>query len=167
MRETSLPFRQASYAQETGEVYTLLTEISHPDLPEPIHLSTDNADSFEFEGQTVRGTISNGTNYIFVPVRITWPDDSEETITAAKIEIDNLSPDLLDAIRALEKRPTVVFKVVLASTPDVLEATTGNLQLQDVNADILVVTANLTRRNFFGEPYPGGSMTPSNFPGIF
>jgi hypothetical protein len=167
MRTTSVPFRTAAYAQETAEVYVLLAEISHPDLAAPIYLSTDNADSFTVEGETVRGTTSGGTNYIYVPMRITWPDDSEETITAAKIEIDNVSSELLDEIRALEKRPTVVFKVVLASSPDVIEATTGNLQLQDVNADILTVTANLTRRNFFGEPYPGGSFTPSNFPGIF
>ncbi len=167
MRSTSIPFRQAVYSERTKQMYALLLTIDHPDLDAPIRISNDNLDTFELEGQTVRGTISNGGHYVYLPVRVTWPDDSEETISQAQIEIDNVSSRILASIRALQKPPTVVVTVVLAATADVVEATTGTLYLQDVSADRLLVTARLTRRNFAGEPYPGGTCTPSNFPGMF
>ena len=41
MRTLSLNFRQALFAQESGEIPIFLLTITHPDLPDPIYQSTD------------------------------------------------------------------------------------------------------------------------------
>jgi hypothetical protein len=167
MRNTSVAFRAAAYRPSTDQVLTMLLTIEHPNLTEPIRLSTDNKDSFTFEGETVRGTISNGQQYLYMPMQVTWPDDTDETITQARIQIDNVNKDILMAVREMDEAPQVTMQVVLASSPNTVEAEANNLELQDVDGDALAVSAVLTRRHFFGEPYPGISMLPGNCPGMF
>jgi hypothetical protein len=166
-RNVSALFREAVYRPETGEVPVVLITLDHPDLLDPIRVSTDNADTFVVGERTVRGTISNGNNFAYCPVRITLPDDSEETISEASLEIDNVERSIMAAIRALQAPPTITMQAVLASTPDVIEAQWLNFKLADVEADALVISGKLSLGNFLGEPYPGGSMLPSNFPGLF
>ena len=167
MRNTSVAFRSAAYRPSTSQVPVMLLKIEHANLVDPIRLSTDNKDSFVFEGETVRGTISNGQNFVFMPMQITWPDDGEEAITQARIQIDNVHRDILLAVREMDEAPQVTLQVVLAASPDTIEAEAANMLFQDVDGDVLSVSAVLTRRHFFGEPYPGISMLPGNFPGMF
>lgn len=166
-RSTSALFRQAAYGPQTGEVVTMLLTLDHDDLAAPIRVSTDNKDTFAVDGVTIRGTISNGENYAYCPMRITLPDDSEESISEARIEIDNIDREILASIRSISSAPTVSMQVVLASQPDTVEARYDNFALADVQADAFVVSGRLTLGNFLGEPYPGGSVLPSNFPGAF
>ncbi len=167
MRSTSTTFREAVYQPETGEVFVLLLTINHDDLDDPIRISTDNKDVFTIEGEEIRGTASQTHEFLFLPMDIILPDDSEETISSAKISIDNVSRDVLLSIRGLDSAPTISMQIVLASTPDVIEAEFNNFELKDVTADALVITGTLSLGNFLSEPFPGGSMLPSNFPGLF
>lgn len=41
MRNTSVPFKRAAYRSQTDEAILLLLEISHPDLAEPIRITSD------------------------------------------------------------------------------------------------------------------------------
>ncbi|MFA7287329.1 MAG: DUF1833 family protein [Melioribacteraceae bacterium] len=166
-RSTSATFRDAVYRPETGEVYVLLLTVNHDDLTTPIRVSTDNNDTFTVDSTTVRGTISNGNNFIYLPMEITLPDDSDESISQAKISIDNIDRDILRSIRSLESPPTVSIQVVLASSPNTYEAQFNNFVLRDVTADSLVISGTLSLSNFLNEPFPGGTILPSNFPGIF
>ena len=168
MRTTSTTFREAVYQPETDEVFVLLLTINHDDLGEDIiRLSTDNKDTFTIDSVEVRGTSSQGYQFLFLPMEIVLPDDSDETISAAKISIDNVDRQILNAIRGLDSAPTITMQIVLASTPDVIEAQFNSFELRDVTADALVISGTLSLGNFLSEPFPGGSMLPSNFPGIF
>lgn len=166
-RTPSVLFRQAAYRKETGEVPVLLLTLTHTSLVTPIRVSTDNKDTFVVDGVTVRGTISGGLNYLYCPMNIVLPDDSDDSISEAQIEIDNVDRDILAAIRGLTSAPTITIQAVLASTPNTVEAQFPNFKLSGVQADALTISGRITLGGFLGEPFPGGSMTPSNFPGLF
>lgn len=166
-RTTSTAFRSAVYSPQTSEVFVLLLTLNHSDLATPIRVSTDNADTFTVDGTTVRGTISNRNNFVFLPMEITLPDDSEESVTQAKIVIDNIDRDILASIRGLDSSPTISIQVVLASSPNTYEAQFNDFVLRDVTADALTIQGTLSLDNFLNEPFPGGTMFPSNFPGLF
>lgn len=185
MRNTSLAFRQSTYRPETGEVYVLLLTIEHSTLETPIRLSTDNADTMPddvFEaysrddlwvgtetitGNMIRGTISNDLFYIYMPMQITLPEDSDELITQARIEIDNINQGIMIAVREMTTPPTISMQVVMASTPNVVEFSGTGMILLGVDADPMTISGTLSKRHFFGEPFPGGSMLPSNFAGLY
>ncbi|MBU1567722.1 MAG: DUF1833 domain-containing protein [Proteobacteria bacterium] len=166
-RTTSTTFREAIYKPETGEVFVLLLTITHADLADPIRLSTDNADEFTIDSVDLRGTESQGYQFLYLPMEIVLPDDSDETISSARISIDNVERSILSAIRALDSAPSITMQVVLASDPDTIEAQFNNFELKDVTADALVISGTLSLGNFLSEPFPGGSMLPSTFPGLF
>jgi hypothetical protein len=135
-------------------------------LSEPVRLSTDNADSFVVESQTVRGTTSRGNNYIFLPMDITLPDDSDESISAAKISMCNVDRSILETVRSIQSSPDVLMEVVLASQPDTVEATYTGFTFTGVEGDAMTVSGALSLGSFYNEPFPGRTVLPSNFPGL-
>lgn len=167
MRTTSTSFKAAALVQNTGEVPVLLVTIDHDNFSEPIRVSTDNADTFDVDGTTTRGTTSNGNNYIFYPMEIVLPDDSDESYAQASLTIDNIDRSILAAVRAITDSPSVSMQVVLASSPDTVEAEFSNFEFDSISADSLTVTGSLSLGHYYAEPFPGPSMLPSNFPGAF
>lgn len=163
MRDNSITFRRAVYSPRTKEVYTLLTTFEHSTLSAPIRISSDNKDTFEVLGIQTRGTVSRGNNYVFTPLDIILPDDVEGTISQAQLSIDNVAREIMDEIRNMADSPVITMEVVLASSPDSLEAVYSGFELVDVNANAIVITGTITLGNFLSEPYPGGTILPSNF----
>lgn len=166
-RSLSTSFKEAILAPEIEEVFVLLLTIDHPDLTEPIRISSDNKDEFFVDGIKVRGTISQGKNFIYYPTQIRLPDDGEEIVSSFTIQIDNINQEVMRAIRQLNTPPTVTIQVITASHPNTVEIELSGFQLTNVDADTFVISANLTLKTFTGEPFPGGQMLPSNFAGVF
>jgi hypothetical protein len=155
-RSTSTTFREAVFSQETSEVFIVLITIDHDDLAAPIRVCSNSVD-----------IVSRGNTYIAYPFEITLPDDSDEKISAGSITIDNVSGEIAKGVRLLQTPPTVSIEVVLASSPDTVEASFTNFELINVQYDANTIRGNLSIQNFMTEPYPGGIMGPSNFRGIF
>jgi hypothetical protein len=155
-RDTSLTFRQAANARETGEAFLVLLEINHPDISPPVRLSSDAVN-----------TESGGETYTAYPFDLTLPDDQEGASTRARITIDNVHRDLVEAIRLIRTPPTVTIRIVLGSTPDTVEAEFTGFQLTNVGYDVLTIEGDLTVEQFMSEPYPGDSFLPSLFPALF
>lgn len=166
-RSVSAVFAAAAHAPQTEEVLVILITIDHDDLANPIRISTDNGATFVVDGTTYRGTISNGENYTYCPVRVVLPDDSEETISQCTLEIDNVDRDILASIRTITSAPSMTLQVVLASSPDTTEAYYPNFTLSSIYADAMIISGTMSLGDFLSEPFPGGSMLPSNFPGLF
>lgn len=150
-----------------------MLRISHASLGSDILISTDNHDTFVVDGTTYRGTTSNvydgatSEDYQFCPIDISFPDDSAESISAATLTIDNVDRALMTSIRSITSPPTVTIILVLADTPNTKEARFDNFTLVNVTADAYQVKGTLSLGKFLNEPFPGGSMLPSNFPGLY
>lgn len=155
-RSVSTTFKQAVAAQETGEAFLVLLTISHADLAAPIRVSSDAVN-----------TTSRGETYVAFPFDLALPDDNRSSAPRARLTIDNVDRQIVEAMRLIQSPPTVLMEVVLASDPDTVEAEFPAFKLRSVEVDILTVRGDLTIELFEDEPYPAGSFVPSAFPGLF
>lgn len=156
MRATSLTFRQAIYAQETGEVFVVLVEIDHDDLPSPIRICSNDVD-----------ITSNGNVYVAYPFNIELPSEEEGDLPQARLTVDNVDRSLTEAIRTIQTPPSVRIMIVLASDPDTIEVDMPDFVFTNISYDAQTVTGTISIENFMSEPFPGDVFTPSQFPGLF
>jgi hypothetical protein len=168
----SLNFRQAAYASETERYLIALITISHADLTSDILLSTDPTQRLIGEGYTsdtevVYGTVSRGENYIFYPVRLSLPDDTDEGPGSMTIEIDNIHRTLVETIRSIFTPAEMTVELVLDNALDTVEAQWPAFQLTNIKYDANVITGTLSLELEDREPFPAGSFSPSYFRGLF
>lgn len=141
--------------------------LDHPNLTEPLRFSTDNAQQFEYGGEMVRGTISNGYNYVHFPVTVVLPTDEDGTISKASIAICNVTKEIMRQVRLMQDSPIITMQVVVASTPNVVEAIFTGYKFTNISGDAFEVTGDLDMSHFMNEPYPGDTILPSNYPGCY
>ena len=120
MRAVSLPALQAMMAQETAEVFIPLLKISHPDLDDDILLA--------YNTETVHRTDGD---YLPYPFQINLPVQSDEEIPQVTLTVDNTDLEVNNKIKTLVGQPSVTFMVVLASSPDTVEAGPFEMLLQE------------------------------------
>ncbi len=156
MRNTSLTFRQAIHAQQTDELFIILIEIIHSSLPTPIRINNSGTD-----------IVSNGDTYTFYPFTIEFPDDEDNQVPQARIVIDNVDRQQIEAIRSLTSSPTLHMMVVLESSPDTLEVDFPGFSLTSVDYDVMTISGTISIDDFMTEPFPGDCFVPSDFPAAF
>jgi len=157
MRILSSAALQAMYAQETGTIFFVLIEITHPSLGTPFTLSSD-----------AKPVVSNGVIYNPFPFEIAMPDDDPEKIQTASLTIDNIDRSIVAAVRAFGNTPAeVMISVVTSATPDTVEMATGPLTLRDVTYDAMTVQGTLRFEEILNEPFPGDLVSPATMPGVF
>lgn len=169
---TSLNFRQAAYAQETGRVIIALITIDHPDLSTPIRISTDPTARLIGEGYTndldvVYGTVSRGNTFIFLPVKLGLPNDTDEGPGEMTLEIDNIHRQYTETIRSIMTPPTVQVELVLDNALDTVEAQWPEFLLTDIKYNATTITGTLKLETLEREPFPAGSFSPAYFGGLF
>ena len=170
MLNVSLNFRQAAYAQETGRVIIALFTIDHESLSEPIRLSSDptqRLDEYSTDQDIVYGTVSRGEKYIFYPMRLKLPDETDEGMGEITIEIDNVHRTLMETIRNIFTPPAVNTEIVMDNTPDVVEAQWPEFLLTNINYNASVISGTLRADMLEKEPFPMGTFNPSYFPSVF
>lgn len=156
-REVSTEFREGLYAQATDEVFLLLVEI----------------ESEEIEGGIVRfvnnpvDIVSNGEVYHASAFRCVLPDEKEDSVPQATIEIDNVDRRIGLAVREMQARPRFTFKVIRASAPDEIEIEFNEFVLDSATVDKLVLTGKIGVSSALNQTFPKDSYTPSLFPGMF
>lgn len=156
-RPLSTPALRALFASQTGEAFIVLLTLSHPTLANPIRVCSD--------GQAL---ISNGNTYVAFPFRISLPAEVEGAPPTTELEIDNVDRSIVKAVREATGEPIQIsMSVVLASSPNTIEAGPFDFTLRNVEYDASVVRGQLQYEDILNEPYPGDTMTPSRFPGLF
>jgi len=155
-RTISLAGRQALYSQETGEAFLLLVTIDHADLAAPIRVSSDAVN-----------TTSRGDEFVSFPFSLRLPDDSDEGLPLAQIQIDNVDREIVQAVRSITTAPTVLTEIVRGSEPDMVEATWPDFLLRNVQYNALIVSGEMSVEQYLEEPYPAYNFTPAQFPGLF
>jgi len=164
-RDTSVTFRQAVYGQRTEEALLVLIKIDHEDF---VGLSLDPL-RFTSDGVDTVSTVDGGSeSYLSYPFRIILPSNIEVGITHGSIVIDNIDRSIVSAIRQISSKPcTVSIWVVLASSPNTVEAEFTGFRFSNINYDKLIISGEITIENFLSEPFPGDTFLPSTFPGLF
>lgn len=156
-RTLSNTARRALYAQETGEVFLLLLVISHPSLPAPIRVVNNSED-----------VVSGGFTYQRFPFELALPPESDEAPPTVTLRIANADRQIVQAVRSLAgEAMTVDLSVILASSPDTIEAGPYRFTLRDVSYDAAIVEGTLRFEDVLNEPFPADSFTPARFPGLF
>ena len=148
--------RSALFAPQSGDAFIVLLTFAHGDLAAPLRVCSNDQD-----------VISRGDLFVAYPFDLTLPDDSEVRAPRARLVIDNVDRQIVATLRALASSPVLTLEVVRAAEPDVVEAVFHDFRLRNVRYDSQVVEADLTIEDFTAEPFPAGSFTPSQFPGIF
>lgn len=146
----------AANAPVTDEVFLMLLEINHSSLSTPIRVVNN------WENVT-----SNGNVYVAFPFKLDLPDDVVENMPRPTLEIDNVDRTIVDAIRAMDSAATVTISVVLASSPNDIEAGPFLMTLREVEYDALTVRGQLAFEELWSEPYPGDKINRANYPGLF
>ena len=164
-RTVSATFKKAVFAQETTEAFICLLTISHPSFTQDVLLTDDPTQLLPVAG--VRGIISNGVEFLFLPFTFQLPAQNDSETAKATITIDNVSQEIIKQVRSANSAVSLKIQIVLSSTPDVIDFEADNFQLNNVTYDALTVSGDLSLDYFDLEPYPAPSFTPSYFPGLF
>lgn len=154
-RSVSSVFKSASIASQTSEAFLLLITIDHDDLASPIRVTSDGVD-----------TTSNGNTFTAFPFQINLLDDTDTGAPTANLTIDNIDRTVVDAIRSIDTPAAVTIQIVLASSPDTVEASMSMLELINTEWDRLKVTGTLSYESFDNDAFPAKVYNPKEFPGI-
>lgn len=156
-RELSVTAKQAVYATQTGEVFLVLLELSHPQMAEPIRVTSDGI-----------ATVVDGVTYQPYPFQIAMPPDADDAPPRVQLAIDAIDRSIIQAVRGLSGEPITVRQwVVLASSPSTVEAGPFEFKMREVEYDAYTVTGSLQYADLVGEPYPADLFAPSTTPGVF
>lgn len=173
MRQVSLNARTAHDAASTAEVEVVLFTFEHATLSAPVRLSTDPTERLSTE-PLAYGTRSAWLDadpatepYLFVLASAALPDDIEDSPAAAEIVLDNVDVGIAEALRSITNRATAHMAIVLASTPDVIEAEFRDLRLIAADGDADRVSLHLSRLPIEEESVPMDRFTKQRFPGLF
>lgn len=110
--------------------------------------------------------VSRGNTFQAFPFEIVLPGEDPDTVPKATLRIDATDKSVVAAIRSVSTPPTCTLEVIMASSPDTVEASYPNLVLRNVQYDASFVSGELYFESLYSEPITV-SMTPSRFPGMF
>lgn len=156
MRETSTTARAALYAAQTPLVFLHLVTIEHDDLATPIRL-VDNLEDI----------VSGGDTYTAFPIRVQLPPDVPGEIPSLDMVVDAVDQTLIQALRSIATPPTVSIEVIIASTPNTIEAGPFAFEVLEAQYNATEVRLRLEAERLLSEPYPSGLFTPTHFPMLF
>jgi hypothetical protein len=85
------------------------------------------------------------------------------------MSIDNIDTEILKAIRNLTgKRPSVRMEVVLASSPDTVEAGPFNFSILSINYNAASIQGTIGfEDDILNTAFPADTYTPTNSKGLF
>ena len=156
-RTLSTAARASLFAQQTGEVFVQLLTLEHPDLVEPIRVCSDSID-----------TVSGGLTYQRFPFTITMPPEDEDAPPIVRLKIANADRTIVRSVRELSQNAMMVtLSVVMASSPDTIEAGPLEFKLRNVTFDAEFVEGELHFEDPLNEPFPADTFNPNTFPGLF
>ncbi|QFQ88272.1 hypothetical protein F8A10_12200 [Paracoccus kondratievae] len=171
-RRLSLNARLAHESEYSGEIEVVLFLIEHPDLEAPIRLSTDNAVRFSVDPEiyctlsTWKGASHANDPWLWIIASAVLPGDAEDAPAQATLVLENLDAGMVEIIRSFTTPATVSMAVVMADSPDHVEAEWSGLQI--VSAEITggEIVLALSRDEIELEPFPSGRLIKNRFPGL-
>lgn len=157
MRQVSLAMLQAMMAQDTEEVLIAYLKISHPSLPATIRIAANTEVLHRADG-----------DYMPYGFQINLPTQQEDETPAVTVTIDNTDLEINNQIHSLVGTPTVEFGVVLASSPDVVEAGPYHYSMLSAQVDASSIQATLSyEEDIWTQSVPAQTYNPINSKGLY
>lgn len=152
--------------QNHTEVLYRLCDNFMPDPSDPtkaLRLSTTT------DTQVIYGVkLSDDTEFTFLPLEITLPNEDESQAPRCSITMHDVTQYLIPFIRTQLTGPAPVkLDLVLASSPDIVEASFTGLQITNISYNMTTVTAELSAADYSREPFPKHTFSPLYFPGLY
>lgn len=156
MRAVSINAMRAMLAQETGEVFLVCITITHPSIT-----------TQRLVNNTQPLVRAAGT-YNPCPMQLTLPSERADQLPQVNLVLDNIDRTVLEQIRTITGVPAVTMEVVLASSPDTVEAGPFDFSLLSATYDVLVINGVLGYMDdILNQQVPAQNYTPTNSPGLF
>jgi hypothetical protein len=166
-RSISLVAKTYANEENPSNVPVVLLNITHVDLPgDVIRISSDPTVRLNNDPLTY-GTISRGFPYLYIPFAAVLPDDKEDAPPVGRLMVDNIYRELIPLLRSYSTPAKVTMEIVMASTPDFVEAAWADFDLLTSSFDQASVTISLGVDALQNEPFPSDTLNPSTFPGLF
>jgi hypothetical protein len=158
MRNVSPNALKAMLAQETGEVFLVCLTITHPTLAAPYLLVNDY--------NSLTRTAGTFEPFAF---GVTLPAEQEDQLPQVMLTIDNIDNKILKAIRSIPgERPKITLELVLASSPNTVEAGPFNFSILNINYDDGQIQGAVGfEDDLLNTAFPADTYTPSNSKGLF
>lgn len=100
------------------------------------------------------------------PFYVTLPSQKED-IEGCKITIDNVSQEIINAIRPLQTKPKIEMCVISTASPNTVEAGPWSFSLSGIDYDARTITGTLAFDNNLSMNYINIYYLPEDFPGCF
>jgi hypothetical protein len=164
-RSLSAAAIEAAFAPQTGKVFLTLLDLEFPTSPVThLRVVNDHAD-----------IVHGGETYYAYPFEVVLPIDSETELPTAKVRLDNVSHTMFDGgakgfmwyFRNVTEPVEVTLDVVLADTPDTVEAGPYTFWLREIAYDVDTIEGTLAYETIWDEPFPCRTMSPQFYPGLF
>ena len=159
----NLAAKAAMFAAQTDKTFLTLLTLTHPaagNPPAPVTLRfVNNTEDVDQTGPTV--------TFKAFPFQIIFPASQADVLEVATLVIDNVDRGITTIIRNLPTPPSIKLEVVLADDPDTVQFGPLNFTWRVAEWDASIIQGELRYEELLAEPYPGDSVAPSTFPGVF
>jgi hypothetical protein len=165
---------RAMFSSETEQAIVMLLTIYSLDGTSVVIRLADNFNKriSETEAEIVYGVRSRGNDYVFLPMEISLPSETEDGNSNCSIKFNFVTPEAIQIIREQLTGPVkVLLELVLTDGTDAdlntVEATFSGFYITSASYNAESITLSLGMINYNTEPFPAYNFTPRNFPGLF
>jgi hypothetical protein len=161
-------------AQQTASTPIVLMTFTHALLATPLRFCCPPLKRMTLEPLTY-GLTSRGQPYGFLPVEALLPGDEEGTAPRGRIVLDDIAgPDAdgnlvraSDLLRISPVSAKLLFEIVRAATPDVVEQSWPELEMSRAPISNGAIAIELSAMTMEREPCPCDRLTPGVAPTLF
>ena len=143
-------------AQVTDEVVLMLLTIEEATLPAPLRFVNNTVD-----------ITSNSEVYTAFPFMVELPEETGQAPQPVRITIDGVDQTIVAAIRSAQDQPDITLQVILADSPDTVEAGPFVFKLDNVSYTGLTVTGSISYAGIDSSRSSNYKFTPHFFPDLF
>lgn len=156
-RSYTAPARRNLLATSADEPFLVLLEITHPEWTVPIRVVNDS-----------QNIVVEGDEFIACAFRITLPDDIDQQVPEARLEVDNIGRELTQWLEYSQGGKGAKCRImqVLRSDPDTVEFDM-TLDLSGLSVDNFVVRGQLGFQDTLGQPAVKLRFDPNTAPGLW
>lgn len=161
---------KAMYSSETEESIIMLLTIYDPSTNLPVIRLADNYTTrvSETPDEVYYGVSSRGENYLFLPMAISLPTETDTGAPSCSITLNYVTKEAIQLVRTQLTKPTkILLELILSNSPETVEASFPAFYITSATYSAESINFTLNMISYESEPFPAFNFTPNYFPGLF